>query len=111
MFPTKKRHRMLAWMLAAAMAAGQLTVCAEEGETNDGAGADGVVNAETASNYITDDFSNDMYDMNYTVISQSQSTPYYQGEPVCIPAAENFTPLAGTEIVPDEFGLRGGYRQ
>lgn len=95
-------------MLAAAMAAGQLTVCAEEGETSDGAGADGVVNAETASNYITDDFSNDMYDMNYTVISQSQSTPYYQGEPVCIPAAENFTPLVGTEIVPDEFGLRGG---
>lgn len=96
-------------MLAAAMAAGQLTVCAGEGETNDGAGADGVVNAETASNYITDDFSNDMYDMNYTVISQSQSTPGYQGEPVCIPAAEHFTPLSGTEIVPDEFGLRGGY--
>lgn len=95
-------------MLAAAMAAGQLTVCAGEGETNDGAGADGVVNAETASNYITDDFSNDMYDMNYTVISQSQSTPGYQGEPVCIPAAEHFTPLSGTEIVPDEFGLRGG---
>lgn len=95
-------------MLATAMTAGQLTVCAEEGETNDGAGADGVVNAETASNYITDDFSNDMYDMNYTVISQSQSTPYYQGEPVCIPAAGHFTPLAGTEIVADEFGLRGG---
>lgn len=94
---------MLAWMLAAVMAAGQLMVCTAEGENGDG-----VVNSETASNYITDDFSNDMYDMNYTVISRSQTSPYYQGEPVCISAAENFRPVNGTRVVPDEYGSRGG---
>lgn len=97
---------MLAWTLAAAMATSSLTVCATDGETSDKGAADGVVNKETASNYITDDFSNDMYDMNYTVISQSQTSPYYQGDPICIPAAENFKPLVGTELVPDEYGLK-----
>ena len=49
---------MLSWTLAAALAAGPMSVCAEE--EADKALADGMVNAETASNYITDDFSNDM---------------------------------------------------
>lgn len=100
---------MLAWTMAGVMAAGSFSVCAEEGAT-DKALADGVVNGETASNYITDDFSNDMYDRNYTVVSQSQDSPYYQGEQICIPAAEHFRGLSGTELVPDEYGLRGGQR-
>ncbi len=97
---------MLSWTLAAALAAGPMSVCAEE--EADKALADGMVNAETASNYITDDFSNDMQDTNYTMVSQSQSSPYYQGEPICVPAAENFRGISGTEMIPDEFGIRGG---
>lgn len=113
MDPRKGRHgtwafrSLLAWTMAGAMAAGSLSVCAEEG-AGSGAQADGLVNAETASNYITDDFSNDMYDKNYTTISQSQASPCYQGEQICIPAAENFRGINGTELVPDENGLGGG---
>lgn len=97
----------MALILAAAMVSGSLTVCAEE-ETKDGAAADGVVNAGTASNYITDDFSSDMQDSNYTVISQSLTSPYYQGDPVTIAVSEHFTPVSGTQIVSDEYGLPGG---
>lgn len=94
-------------MLTAAMLSGSLSVCAGE-ETKDGAAADGVVNAGTASNYITDDFTSDMHESNYTMISQSLTSPYYQGDPVTVAAAECFTPVSGTEIVPDEHGLPGG---
>lgn len=103
-------RRMLAWAMAGAMAQAGMSVCAEEGAA-DKALADGVANAETASNYITDDFSNDMHDRNYTMVSQSQDSPYYQGGQVCIPAAEHFRGLSGTELVPDEYGLRGGIGQ
>ncbi len=100
MFPEKKQRRLLAFLLTVAMAAGSMTVCAEE-ETKEKVSSDGVVNAESASNYITDDFSSDMIDTNYTVVSQSLSSPYYGGEPVRVLAADHFRPVSGTEVVSD----------
>lgn len=106
MFPKRGKRRILALTLVAAMAMSSLTVCAEE-ETSEKASADGVVNAETASNYITDDFSSDMIDSNYTVISQTLTSPWYQGEPISISSAGNFSAVSGTEIVSDEHGYAG----
>lgn len=106
MFPAKKRRRALALLLTAAMAAGSLTVLAEE-ETNEKVSSDGVVNATSASNYITDDFSSDMIDTNYTAVSQSLTSPFYEGEPVRVLAAEHFRAIEGTEIVSDAYGYAG----
>ncbi len=105
MFPRTKWRRASAFVMAAVVAAGGLTVWAEE--TNEKVSADGVVNAESASNYITDDFSSDMVETNYTVVSQSLSSPYYEGEPVVIQPTEQFRAVNGTQIVPAADGYVG----
>lgn len=105
MFPTTKWRRASAFLMAAVVAASGLTVWAEE--TNEKVSTDGVVNAESASNYITDDFSSDMVETNYTVVSQNLSSPYYEGEPVIIKPTEQFRAVSGTQVVPAVDGYVG----
>lgn len=105
MFPTTKWRRASAFVMAVAVAASGLTVWA--GETNEKGSTDGVVNAESASNYITDDFSSDMVETNYTVVSQSLSSPYYEGEPVIIRPTEQFRAVDGTQIEQEVDGYVG----
>lgn len=105
MFPTTKWRRASAFLMAAVVAASGLTVWAEE--TNEKVSTDGVVNAESASNYITDDFSSDMVETNYTVVSQNLSSPYYEGEPVIIKPTEQFRAVSGTQVVPVVDGYVG----
>lgn len=109
MFSGKKMRRRLAVLTAAAMAAASIPVWATELKTSEQASADGRVNAETAANYITDDnFSNDMIDNNYTKVSQSLTSPFYEGEPIVIDTASNFTAVRGTSAGGDTYGYGSG---
>ncbi len=109
MFSGKRKRRRLAVLTALAMTAASIPVWATDLKTNEQASADGEVNAETAVNYITDDnFTNDMIDNNYTKVSQSLTSPFYEGAPVTIDTASNFTPLNGTSVAEDTYGYGGG---
>ncbi len=109
MFSGKKMRRWAAVLTAAAMAAMSVPVWATDLKTSEQASADGQVNAETAANYITDDnFSNDMIDNNYTKVSQSLTSPFYEGEPVTIDTASNFTAISGTSAASDTYGYGSG---
>lgn len=59
----------------------------------------------TANNYITDEnFSNDMIEKNYTIVSQASETPLYEGEQVEQKISEIFVPVNGTQTAGDNYG-------
>lgn len=83
----KMKNRWIALLLAVSAVSGSMTVQAEEAEEK-----------ETGSHYITDDsFSNDMIDHNYSAVSKSLTSPFYDGEQIEIGIAENISELSGAE--------------
>lgn len=48
-----------------------------------------------------------MVETNYTVVSQSLSSPYYEGEPVIIRPTEQFLAVDGTQIEQEVDGYVG----